>query len=301
MTGQPRGSAPDRTVASVLERTGLRERARELMRLRDAHSPELAEAFRLRAPDAMRRDPREALALVRLALLVARTVGAAEGIAAVLRSLAQAAILSGRYPTALRAIKAAARRPASPLGRAELEAIRVQALTHLERYEEARETAEPLVEVFRDAADRKGEITEEGIRAIVEAEGLGDAGLVHLVSIHVSGGSEETPVAVVRITQDGEEREFSADGDGMVNAAFVALQDAFNVPAALVDYRVSPITAGADAMAEVSVIIQVGSTTFAGRGVSTDVVEGSARAFVAALNKTIVDASGDVLDSPAEE
>jgi len=128
------------------------------MRLRDAHSPELAEAFRLRAHDAMRRDPREALALVRLALVVARTVGEAEGIAAVLRSLAQAAILSGRYPTALRAIKAAARRPASPLGRAELEAIRVQALTHLERYEEARETAEPLVEVFRDAADHKGEI-----------------------------------------------------------------------------------------------------------------------------------------------
>ena len=74
----------------------------------------------------------------------------------------------------------------------------------------------------------------------------------------------------------------------MVNAAFVALQTAFGFPATLVDYRVSPLTAGADAMAEVNVIIQVEATTHSGRGVSTDVVEGSARAFVAALNKAAV-------------
>ena len=49
------------------------------------------------------------------------------------------------------------------------------------------------------------------------------------------------------------------------------------------------ITSGADAMAEVNVIVQVGPATFSGRGVSTDVVEGSARAFVAALNKTLPD------------
>ena len=69
---------------------------------------------------------------------------------------------------------------------------------------------------------------------------------------------------------------------------FVALQDAFDIPATLVDYRVSPITSGADAMAEVAVIIQVGADTYSGRGVSTDVVEGSARAFVAALNRALV-------------
>ena len=78
----------------------------------------------------------------------------------------------------------------------------------------------------------------------------------------------------------------------MVNAAFVALQDAFGIPATLLDYRVVPFTAGADAMAEVNVIIQIGPTTYSGRGVSTDVVEGSARAFVAALNKALADRNG---------
>jgi 2-isopropylmalate synthase len=80
----------------------------------------------------------------------------------------------------------------------------------------------------------------------------------------------------------------------MVNAAFVALQDAFDTAATLLDYRVNPVTAGADAMAEVNVIIQVGATTYSGRGVSTDVVEGSARAFVSALNKAVID-RGSVL------
>ena len=100
---------------------------------------------------------------------------------------------------------------------------------------------------------------------------------------------QRVPTAVVRLQRNGEAIEVSADGDGMVNAAFVAIQDAFGIAATLLDYRVSPLTAGADAMAEVNVIIQVGSETFSGRGVSTDVVEGSARAFTAALNKALVD------------
>lgn len=75
----------------------------------------------------------------------------------------------------------------------------------------------------------------------------------------------------------------------MINAAFVAMQDAYGIPARLLDYRVSPITSGADAMAEVNVMIKVGSTSYSGRGVSTDVVEGSARAMVSAMNKAAFD------------
>jgi 2-isopropylmalate synthase len=152
---------------------------------------------------------------------------------------------------------------------------------------------------FKELADRKGEISEEGLRAIVNEERVIAAERIHLVGIHVSGGSSETPVAVVRIEQGEAERTVEAEGDGMVNAAFVALQDAFDIPATLLDYRVSPLTPGADAMAEVNVIIQVGPDTYSGRGVSTDVVEGSARAFVAALNKPLADRTGALEDTTA--
>ena len=151
---------------------------------------------------------------------------------------------------------------------------------------------------FKELADRKGEISEQGLRAIVAEETGLSTEHIHLVGIHLSGGNEEVPTAVVRIEQSGQERTVTAQGDGMVNAAFVALQDAFDLAATLIDYRVTPLTSGADAMAEVNVIIQAGSTTYSGRGVSTDVVEGSARAFVSALNKAL-DFSGGVIE-PAE-
>jgi 2-isopropylmalate synthase len=151
---------------------------------------------------------------------------------------------------------------------------------------------------FKELADRKGEITEEGIRAIVSQETGTDLEEMHFKAIHVSGGSDEVPVATVTLSRSGEDVVKTAEGDGMVNATFVAVQDAYNIPARLLDYRVSPITSGADAMAEVSVIIKVGSSTYSGRGVSTDVVEGSARAMVSAMNKAafdrgVIETSGD--------
>lgn len=142
---------------------------------------------------------------------------------------------------------------------------------------------------FKELADRKGEISEEGIRAIVTEKATVAADPIELVGIHFSGGNREVPVANVTVRRNGDVVEVSSEGDGMVNAAFGALRNVFEIPALLLDYRVSPLTAGADAMAEVNVIIQVGPETFSGRGVSTDVVEGSARAFTAALNKAAVD------------
>jgi 2-isopropylmalate synthase len=141
---------------------------------------------------------------------------------------------------------------------------------------------------FKELADRKGEIGEEGLRAIVAEEVGTDLVEMKLVALHVSGGSREAPVATITLDRHGEEVVATAEGDGMVNAAFVAIQDAYGIPASLADYRVSPLTSGADAMAIVEIIIQVGSRTFSGRGVSTDVVEGSARAIVAAMNKAAV-------------
>ncbi len=111
---------------------------------------------------------------------------------------------------------------------------------------------------FKELADRKGEISEEGIRAIVTEKTGVTPDVVELVDIHVSGGNRATPVATVTLRRNGEQVEARAEGDGMVNAAFAALQKIFEVPAVLLDYRVSPLTSGADAIAEVNAIIQVG-------------------------------------------
>jgi 2-isopropylmalate synthase len=137
----------------------------------------------------------------------------------------------------------------------------------------------------KELADRKVEITEQEIRAIVNDESRDVDEVVRFVSMKVAGGSAIDPQASVKVEARGLTLEFEGEGDGMVHATFDALKKAFGIDAQLVDYRVVPITKGADAMAEISVVVRMGGEIYAGRSVSTDVVEGSARAFVHALNK----------------
>ena len=138
----------------------------------------------------------------------------------------------------------------------------------------------------KELADRKVEINEEELRIIIADTPRGDSA-VEFVGMHVAGGKDVTPEATVTLNVEGTEKSFTGTGDGMVHAAFAALRSGFGVSARLIDYRVVPVTSGADAMAEVNVVIGVDGNTYAGRSVDTDVVEGSARAFVVALNKAI--------------
>jgi 2-isopropylmalate synthase len=147
------------------------------------------------------------------------------------------------------------------------------------------EEFERAFERFKELADRKGEITEEGIRAIIDYAASVNEELIHLVSMHVAGGNEVTPQASIKVETRGLTLEYEAEGDGMVHATFAALKKAFGIDARLVDYRVVPVTGGADAMAEINVVVQMGGRAYAGRSIDTDVVGGSARAFVNALNK----------------
>ena len=141
---------------------------------------------------------------------------------------------------------------------------------------------------FKAMADRKLEIGEDELRAIAASgpSGLG-AAEVEMVGINVSGGHDTTPTAVVTLSRGGVTSEYTGHGGGMVHAAFSAIRQCFGIKARLVDYRVVPVTSGADAMAEVNVVVRVGDITYSGKGVSTDVVEGSAEAFVDALNRAI--------------
>ncbi len=142
---------------------------------------------------------------------------------------------------------------------------------------------------FKQLADRKVHIGEEELRAIIEEESVFVGGNVRLLGLHVEGGHDVTPKATVTLEVDGRPSSHTGQGDGMVHAAFAAIRQGFGgVDARLVDYRVVPVTSGADAMAEINVVIRVDEDTFSGRSINTDVVEGSAEAFVEALNKAKV-------------
>jgi 2-isopropylmalate synthase len=141
---------------------------------------------------------------------------------------------------------------------------------------------------FKELADRKVQITEADLEAIV-AEELG-GGVLHrfeMLSLDVHGGTQETPRARVVLADGDTKHEGSAQGNGMIDAAIEAIADASGIRGTLQDFNVSSVTAGGDALGDVVVQLEVDGLSASGRGVATDVVEASARAYLAAVNKIV--------------
>ena len=141
---------------------------------------------------------------------------------------------------------------------------------------------------FKELADRKIQLTDQDLAAIV-AEELGSAeqDLLVLESVVVGGGTHLQPRATVHLRKGDETIEESAMGDGLIDAAMGAIQRAAAVEARLVSFNVSSVTGGSDALGDVVVQLDVEGRRVTGRGVATDVVEASARAYLAAINRAL--------------
>ena len=142
---------------------------------------------------------------------------------------------------------------------------------------------------FKELADRKIELTDADLEAIV-ADEVGSA-VRHAFELQVlecHGGSvgTGTPSATVVMEVNDEVRTAREEGTGMVDAACKAVKVATGVEGRLTDYSVTSVTGGVDALADVALRFEsTDGVKVAGRGLSTDVVEASVRAFVSALNK----------------
>jgi 2-isopropylmalate synthase len=142
---------------------------------------------------------------------------------------------------------------------------------------------------FKELADRKIQITDQDIAAIVGEEIRGaDSELLVLESLQVGGGTHLSPSATVRLRRGEETIEDSAFGDGMIDAACGAIQRAAGVEARLIHFNVSSVTGGSDALGDVVVQLEIDGRLVTGRGVSVDVVEASARAYLAAINRALL-------------
>ena len=136
---------------------------------------------------------------------------------------------------------------------------------------------------FKKIADRKGEIVENELRAIVGQVDTNQSN-TKLLSVSVNSKDEYASAKVTLKVGDKEITE-EATGDGMIHAAFTAVKKILKSEATLIDYRVESITKGSDATAEIVTIINDGHLMKQGRSVSTDVVQASLESFLNALNK----------------
>ena len=148
-------------------------------------------------------------------------------------------------------------------------------------------TFEKVFDDFIVLADKKKEIYDSDIVALIENRMVERIDRWTLVSFHTSAGIDTTPTATITLNCEGEEKPFcdAAIGDGPIDAVFKALERIIGIAATLEDFQVRSVSRGKDALGEVSVEILVNGKRHHGKGVSTDIIEAGVRAYLMALNR----------------
>lgn len=138
---------------------------------------------------------------------------------------------------------------------------------------------------FLDLADKKKEVYDDDLRILMGDEVLKDSDLYVLKYLNVISGTNSIPTATVTILKSGKELSDSATGDGPIDALFNAIDRAIDKKYKIESYNVRSVTSGRQALGEVNVRMIIEDKRFNGRGVSTDILEASAKAYLSALNQ----------------
>src|SRR6185503_7997896 len=125
---------------------------------------------------------------------------------------------------------------------------------------------------FKDLADRKKEVFDEDLVAIVTDEATQTPKTYSLEYLHFLSGTGVVPSATVKLMRDGQTFQDSGIGDGPVDAVLAAIDAITGVKGRLQDYALRAATSGKDAIGEVSVKVDFDGTLVSGKGASTDVI-----------------------------
>ncbi len=140
---------------------------------------------------------------------------------------------------------------------------------------------------FKDLADKKKEVYDEDLVALVDDEVVRGNARIRFVSLQVIAGSKGPQRADLELVIDGKTVTTTATGGGPVDATFNAIKQLFPHEARLQLYQVHAVTQGTDAQAEVTVRLEENGKTVNGQGADTDTLVASCRAYLHALNKLL--------------
>lgn len=145
-----------------------------------------------------------------------------------------------------------------------------------------------LFERFKDLADRKKEVSDKDIAALLlEQQLVLNQDSYQLSSFQVFSGNHMTATATVSLEKSGDNKTRAACGDGPVEACYQAIDLITQVPCSLESYNLKAVTQGQDALGEVTVRIKHDDLSIMGKGVSTDILESSCLAYLNAVNRMI--------------
>ncbi|MBI3601580.1 MAG: 2-isopropylmalate synthase [Candidatus Omnitrophica bacterium] len=142
-------------------------------------------------------------------------------------------------------------------------------------------------ERFKDLADKKKEIFDEDLIAIVDESGHSLQEFCLLQDLVYTSGSHVAPKVKVTLKFKGRTYQKESSGDGPVDASYKAIEAITKIKARLLDYSIQSVTGGKDALGQVTVKVIVGNRRVIGHGASTDIIEASAKAYINAINKAM--------------
>ncbi|MGH7814265.1 MAG: 2-isopropylmalate synthase [Candidatus Binataceae bacterium] len=138
---------------------------------------------------------------------------------------------------------------------------------------------------FKALCDKKKIVYDDDLLALITEEARRTADRFELIDLTVGSSGKSAPHAKVTMRVAGVEHSAESEGDGMVDAAYKAIEKIAGIHPALERYAVKAITGGTDALGEVSCLIRDDGMTVAGQGAHSDIVMASALALVNALNR----------------
>ncbi len=141
---------------------------------------------------------------------------------------------------------------------------------------------------FKELADKKKEVFEEDLMAIVEEQIKGLPQIWSLDGFEFCGGSSVVPSATVSLKKKNRAYRATSFGDGPVDACYKAIEKVTKLKASLSDYTIQAITSGKDALGEVGLKLMIKKQEISGRAASTDIIEASVKAYLNAVNRYLL-------------
>ncbi|MCS7196747.1 MAG: 2-isopropylmalate synthase [Aquificaceae bacterium] len=157
-------------------------------------------------------------------------------------------------------------------------------------FDVSEEDLERVFERFKALADKKKEVYEEDIEALVYEECVKHEQEEPIKVLHyqVQTGDKLLPTATVVLTFRAEEKTATATGNGPVDAVIKAIQKALNIEPELLDFSIKALTPNTDAQAESRLVVELEGVRASGRGVDVDIIRASVSGFVDALNRALL-------------
>ena len=154
-------------------------------------------------------------------------------------------------------------------------------------YKLSKEELERAYQRFLQVADKKKEVFDEDVVVIIDDEVRVVEHTFELEYLRVLIETGTSPTAIVKIRSKDGTKEAQAEGDGPVDAAYEAIREATGFSPTLESYSIRAVTSGKEALGEATVKIRTDGRIYIGRGISTDIIEASAKAYIDAINRMV--------------